>query len=63
MFRVSWQCFFLKLNWKSNNIKVFHDLQLSEIVLYACSTLCVVMSGLKTPRGRHSWAKNWFLEN
>ena len=30
---------------------VCNDLQLSAIVLYTCSTLCVVASGLKIPRG------------
>ena len=42
---------------------VCHDLQLSALVLYTCSTLCVVASGLTTPGGRISWAKNRFLEN
>ena len=39
------------------------DLQLSALVLYSCSTLCVVTSGLMTPKVRQSWAKRWFLEN
>ena len=42
---------------------VCHHPQLYAIVHYTSSTLCVVGSGLITPRGRHSGAKNWFLEN
>ena len=40
----------------------FWGVRLSALVLCTCSTMCVVTSGLITPRGQHSWAINWFLE-
>ena len=46
IFKVPWQCSF-ELNWKSNNIIVCHYYQFSAIMIYTCSTLCVVANRLK----------------
>ena len=48
---------FINLNWKLNNRMVCHDLQLSALVLYTCSTLCVVSSRLMTPERPASLGK------